>query len=352
MRARTGLNELPAYLVHEGEFVIKLDANERTTNLPSTVLKAGLERITNLDFNRYPEISMSVLRKKIADEFGFEKDNILIGNGSSQLLAAACYAFGGNKTSIIYPDPSFSMYNTYVKLADSTPVKVALNDNFGINPELILETAKSSNAGLIILCSPNNPTGNSIPLKDIETVLKHAECPVILDAAYCEFDENTVLPDINEYPNLIIARTFSKAYGLAGLRVGYMVGSAELIETISKSLMPYNVNAVSLAMAEAVFDRRHEFQADIIATIRERKILSDKLAAFPGIKVYPSKTNFILIKYDKSFELNNYLRTKQIAVRDFKPASILKDCLRITIGTKSENDILLQAIKDFQGENK
>ncbi len=348
MLSRPGLEELKSYAVaEETGFAVKLDANERSADLPAAVRECVLSRLASLEFHRYPDMAAMALRTKIADAYGLQPENILIGNGSSQLLEVMCYAFGGAGRSILFPAPSFSMYGTYVKLADSRAVPVMLAEDFSLSPDKMLAAAAEHQASLVILCNPNNPTGNSIPAKDIEAIIAGADCPVVVDEAYMEFYGQSAAPLLAKYQNLIIARTFSKAYGLASARVGYLLAAPALTAIISKVLMPYHANSLSLAAAEVVFDMRQEFQPDIEQTISERKRLAARLQEFAAITVYPSATNFLLLRTPQAKELAEYLASQSISIRDFSSAPGLTNCLRITIGTADENDKVLQAVAAF-----
>ncbi|EAX49008.1 histidinol-phosphate aminotransferase [Thermosinus carboxydivorans Nor1] len=344
MEVRPGLERLPSYTIDDGEWVIKLDANERPTPLPAPVQAAIMERLAGLSFNRYPDMAMRSLRQKIAAESGLTAENVLIGNGSSELLAALCYTFGGAGRGIVYPWPSFSMYGIYAKLADSVAVPVALGEDFGVDAAAVLAAAERDCTGLIILCNPNNPTGTVIPPAVIEKVVAAAPCPVVVDEAYYEFYGQSALPLLKQYANLIVVRTFSKAYGLAAARVGYLLASGEITSLVGRVLLPYHVNALSLAAAEAAYDLRQEFAPGIRQIIAERQRLADELSRLPGITVYPSATNFLLVKAVDAKRISAGLAACGIGIRDFSAAPGLAGCLRITVGTPEENDAVIEAL--------
>lgn len=346
MISRPGLEELKSYSVEEADYAVKLDANERPANLPPAVKAEVLDRLGALDFHRYPDMGIRVLREKIAAAMNMTVDNVLIGNGSSELLEAICYAYGGAGRSIVFPTPSFSMYAIYTKLADSQPVPVKLEADFSLSVPAVLAAVQTSQASLILLCNPNNPTGNTMSLEDIETIVSQVSCPVVVDEAYYEFYGHSAVALLPKYPNLIIARTFSKAYGLAAARVGYLLAAPAITALVGKVLMPYHVNALSLATAEVVYDRRKAFEPEIDNIVSERRRLADSLELLAGLTIYPSQTNFLLIHYSQTKALVTYLSGKGIGIRDFSAAPGLEGCFRITVGTAEENNILLQAITD------
>lgn len=345
---RPGLLALPTYSVDEMEYDIKLDANESPMNLPPLVQEKVINRLTFLPFNRYPEMGMTGLREQIAQSFNLSVSNVLIGSGSSEILLALCHALGGDGNSIVYPVPSFSMYGIYIKMADSTPIPVALNTaDFSVDRDKMVKAAKASGASLVMLCNPNNPTGTAMPLEDIEYILGEVDCPVAVDEAYYEFYGKSAIGLLDKYKNLIVTRTFSKAYGLAAARVGYMLASADLIEAVGKVMMPYHVNALSLAAAEVVYQMRDEFTPGIRQSITERTRMAEAFKELSGITVYPSQANFLLIKTVKAKKLSAFFSERGIGIRDFSSSAELTNCLRISIGTPVENDVLLKTVKDF-----
>jgi len=347
---RPGLGNIKSYSVEEKEWDCKLDANESPHNLPPLVRERVMNQLEYLAFHRYPEMGMRELRTQIAENFNMNIQNIQIGSGSSELIMAVCHAFGGAGRSIVFPVPSFSMYAIYAQVTDSIPVPVQLNEDYSVPRDKVLEAASQSNAKLIILCNPNNPTGTVMPREDIEYIVSQAKCPVLIDEAYFEFYGESAVGLMKEYDNVIITRTFSKAYGLAAARVGYILASASIISMLERVLMPYHVNSLSLATAEVLYQMRDEFMPNLEQIISERQRLASSLEDISGVKVYPSETNFILIKTVKSKELSSALAAKNIGIRDFSTAPGLVNCIRITVGTPLENDQLLQAIVSFMKE--
>ncbi|SMC47607.1 histidinol-phosphate transaminase [Sporomusa malonica] len=341
---RSGLETLKPYSVEEVDWPIKLDANERSTDLPPAVKAKVIENLRALPFNRYPDISALSLKTVIADGFGLTAANVLIGNGSSEILEALCFAFGGAGRSIVYPTPSFSMYGIYVKLADSQPVPVELNADYTLDADKLLTAANQAAASIILLCNPNNPTGTIIPPEQIEYIVANTKSLVVVDEAYHEFYGKSSVDLLGKYTNVAIARTFSKAYGLAAARVGYLLAPEEIAQTIGKVLLPYNVNALTLATAKTVFAMRQEFAASLAENSSERERMTAALSAVSGLTVYPSQTNFLLVKSDNAAALAARLSARGIGVRDFSTAPGLAGCIRIGVGTPAENNAVLEAV--------
>ncbi len=348
---RQGLEALPTYDVSEKDWNIKINANESNLNLPPLVEERVMSRLSRIAFHRYPDTEMDDLKDLIARNFRLSEENVLVANGSSEILEKLFFAFGGPNRNIVFPMPSFSMYNIYAKLSESEAKVVPLNEDYTLNVEKFVQTVQDCDAKLAVLCTPNNPTGTVVSVADIEYIAKNIACPLAVDEAYVEFYGVSAASLLEKYPNLIVARTFSKAYGLAAARVGYMLAGKDIIHMVGKACMPYHVNVMSLATAAIVYQMRDEFVPRIQMYVAERKRMAEGLAKLAGVTVYPSETNFILMHHEKSAELNAYLESLKIGVRSFGNAPGLTNCLRITIGTREENDQWFSAIKGFVERN-
>lgn len=341
---RPCLKQVATYYVNERPFPIKLDANEKTFGLPEQVQAKVMAALSKLPFERYPEMNMKSLREKLAKAYGLSAAQVTFGNGSSEILAALCYAFGGDNKILAYTVPSFSMYRTFAQIAGSSVIEIPLQEDYEVDVELYIE--KAQNASLAILCNPNNPTGNCLSVQAVEKIVASLKCPVILDEAYAEFGYDSATQLLQRYNHLIVVRTFSKAYGLAGCRIGYLLGSVEAAEAVNKVLLPFHVNNLSLKIAEIVFDEREAFKPQIESMKKERDFLFKELSKLP-LTVYPSKTNFILFKAAEPEDLYNTLAAQGIVIRNFAKAPYLKNCLRISVGTAEENEKVLQVLRYF-----
>ena len=346
---RKGLGDMPSYDVVERPWEIKINANECNMNLPPLVEDRLMARFSHVAFNRYPNEEYDLLREQIADNFSLQKENVMLGSGSSEIIEKLFYAFGGSgEQKIVFPDPSFSMYPIYAKAAEAAAVPVALDgEDYHLDAEQFVKAVKEAKASLAVVCNPNNPTGNGMKVSEIESIAQNIDCAFLVDEAYIEFYGQSAAGLLRKYPNLIVARTFSKAYGLASARVGYMLASKEITEMVSKAYMPYHMNVLSLVTADIVYQMRHEYVPRIQMMIAERKRMSEQLKTLAGFKVYPSETNFVLVKYERAAELNAYLESKGIGIRSFGSKPGLVNCLRISMGTREENDLWFDAIKVF-----
>ncbi len=352
LRYRSKLAEMPSYDVVERPWKIKVNANECGMNLPPMVEDRIMGRLSRVAFNRYPNEDLENLMEAIADNYGLQKENVLIGNGSSEIIEKLFFAFGGRNMTIVYPQPSFSMYKIYAKAAEAKSIAVDLNpEDYSLNVRAFIQTVNDSKASLAVICNPNNPTGNALSLDEIEDIAQHTSCALLVDEAYVEFYGQSATALLKKYPKLLVARTFSKAYGLAAIRCGYLLGDAEVINMVAKTFMPYHMDVLTLVTADTVFQMRDEYVPRIQQMIAERNRMSALYAELPGFTVYPSQTNFILVKYDKAVAMNEDLAAQSIGLRSFGSAPGLENCLRISMGTREENDMVYKAVKAFVEQN-
>ncbi len=353
LRYRSKLGEMPSYDVVERSWKIKVNANECGMNLPPMVEDRIMGRLSRVAFNRYPNEDLENLMEAIADNYGLQKENVLIGNGSSEIIEKLFFAFGGRNMTIVYPQPSFSMYKIYAKAAEAKSVAVDLNpEDYSLNVREFIQKVNDSKASLAVICNPNNPTGNALTLDEIEDIAQHTSCALLVDEAYVEFYGQSATALLKKYPKLLVARTFSKAYGLAAIRCGYLLGDAEVINMVAKTFMPYHMDVLTLVTADTVFQMRDEYVPRIQQMIAERNRMSALYGELPGFTVYPSQTNFILVKYAKAVAMNEDLTAQSIGLRSFGSAPGLENCLRISMGTREENDMVYKAIKAFVEQNQ
>ena len=347
LKYRTNLGKMPSYDVVERDWNIKVNANECNMNLPPIVEERVMSRLSRIAFNRYPNEELDDLKEQIAANFSLQKENVLLGNGSSEIIEKLFYCFGGRAHKIVFPQPSFSMYKIYAKACEGIGIPVDLEADYRLDVEKFVTAVIDNKAAMAILCNPNNPTGNAFSLADIEYIAQNIDCAFVVDEAYIEFHGQSAVGLLAKYPHMIIARTFSKAYGLAATRVGYMLADTKIIDMVGKAFMPYHMNVLSLTTADIVYQMRHEYVPRIQMMIAERKRMLQELKKIPAFTVYPSETNFILVKYAQAKSLNAYMENLGIGLRSFGDAPRLENCLRISMGTREENDSWYKAMKDF-----
>jgi len=345
---RNELAAMPTYDGVEKDYRVKVNANECTQNLPPLVAERVLNRLSYVAFNRYPNEEYQSLVEQIAKNLAVDTSQIILGGGSSELIEKVFHAFGGAGRTVVYPQPSFSMYKIYARAAESNGLAFDLDAKFNLDVDAFITKIREVKADLAVVCNPNNPTGNALPPEQIEKIAASLDCAFLLDEAYVEFYGRSAINLVAKYPNLLVARTFSKAYGLAGARVGYLVAQSEVARMVNKTFMPYHLNVLSLVTADIVYQMRDEFTPRLQMIVSERRRMIERLEKLSGVEVFPSETNFVLIRLARAEELKNFLETLGIGIRYFSPTAFgLKNCLRISIGTRVENDEVFAAIKEF-----
>jgi histidinol-phosphate aminotransferase len=299
--------------------------------------------------NRYPDPQQKTVKSALADLKKVNQNQILLGNGSDEVLDLLFRAFcKPNRDSIITLPPTYGMYSVLANLNAIENKEVLLSTNFQPNVTLILETV-TENTKMIFLCSPNNPTGNSFSHESILVLLQKFNGLVVLDEAYIDFSEKeSWLQKINEYPNLVITQTLSKAYGMAGIRLGILYASAEIITVLNKIKPPYNINELTQQKALIRILDSNSIQNEIGLINVERSTLLKQLLQIKYIEfIYPTDANFILIKVDDATKRYNQLLEKGIVIRNRTSQPLCENCLRITIGTKQENEKLINALQSL-----
>ena len=299
-------------------------------------------------YNRYPDNNYPRLKKYLSKFLDTSRKNIFIGNGSNELIDLMLKIFcNPQKDSIFCFDPTYGIYETYAKIADVNIISEKLDDNHTIKKDSLNKHYKNENLKIIFLCSPNNPTGNIIDKKIIESILSRFQGVVVVDEAYIDFCiEYSCIDLLEKYKNLIILRTMSKGLGLAGGRIGYAISSKNIINYFSKVCPPYNVSSLNEEAGIKCLKDPILIQKRIELIKNELAIMEIKLKKIKGIKkVYNSKANFILVKVQDPIGLFEFLVKNKILVRD--RSNLVRDSLRLTVGTVSQNKLLLKTIEKY-----
>jgi histidinol-phosphate aminotransferase len=324
---------------YTGEASVFLDANENAYGSP-------LETA----YNRYPDPLQYQVKLKLSQIKGVPPRNIFLGNGSDEAIDILFRSFcnPGVDNVIIVP-PTYGMYQVSANINDVEAKKVLLTEEYQLNLDGIAE-AIDKNTKLIFICSPNNPTGNSINRDDIETLLANFNGIVVIDEAYINFSrQKTFIQELTEYANLVVLQTLSKAWGLAGLRVGMAFASEEIIEVMNKVKPPYNVNEASQQLALQALNNVSLVNLWIKETLEQRDSLVLALKEFDFVlDIYPSDANFILVKTTNAKSIYDFLVQHGIIIRDRSKVELCEGCLRITIGTPDENKILLSTLQQYK----
>ncbi len=321
-----------------GEAKVFLDANENSLGSPLTKW-----------YNRYPDPHQQKLKASISRIKNVDPKNIFLGNGSDECidLLYRCFCEPGKDNVIICP-PTYGMYEVSAAINDVELKRAELLPSFQLNLELI-ESLIDDSTKIVWICSPNNPTGNSINYHDIEVLLNNFAGLVVVDEAYINFSrQHSLLKELKEYPNLVVMQTFSKAWGLAALRLGMAFASTEIIELLDRIKPPYNINQATQDLALEALEEVGQVNDMIQEIVAMREELIKVFQRMPLVeKVYPSDANFLLVKVKDAVDVYDYLLTKGIVVRDRSKVQLCDGCLRITIGTEGENTLLVDAFIDY-----
>lgn len=342
---RPEVRKLVPYKANHMPQCITLDANENPFPWPAGMRKKLFSE--NLAFNRYPDGMAQDLKQAIAGYVKLSPQGILVGNGSDELIQLLLLTFGGVGKSLIIHPPTFSMYQISARLTDTAVVEVPLIEGLYLDVMQMLQAAQSPEVNVLIVCNPNNPTGSLFPREDILQLVRESGKIVLVDEAYAEFSGETLIPELDNYPNLVILRTFSKAFGMAGLRLGYLLGQPETINLINRVRPPFNVNSLSQKAGVMALDYLTEYQKQIQSIKTETRKLFERLSKVPDVLVYPTKANFILFKPKDSDRWAKELLKRGFLVRNMGDLPILGKCLRISAGLPEENEVFLKAVAEI-----
>ena len=344
MKPKMSIESLKGYAVTNKKYKIQLDANESKNYL----FPSGIS-FDDLEINLYPDNRAIKLRNEISKYIGLDPKYIIEGNGSSELLELLVKTYVDKNEVILSFEPSFSMYKIYSQIYAATFIGVPSNKDFSLDMDLMIEYAKKYNPKLIFICTPNNPTGYLIKKDEIIKLLENTDALVAVDEAYMEFTDgaSSIVNEINKYENLVVLRTMSKAFGLAGIRLGYLLGNTTIIETLNKVKSPYHLNALSQFVGEKAFNQIEVVKEYVKDVQIRREFLALELSKL-GFTVYPSYGNFLFVK-SEIVNLYDLLIAKEILIRNF--SNELKSYYRITIGTKEENEFLICKLKEIIDEN-
>lgn len=340
---RAAVAAMAAYTLELREADTKLNQNESPWDAPAEFKRELFDEVMSRAWNRYPDFESTPLRTALAREYALDADGILVGNGSNELLAAAIGTFVGPGTPVVVPRPSFTLYEKLVTIAGGTVVPVSIDPQSPLLPLEELADA-ASETSVVIVCSPNNPTGGVLPERGIERLLATG-ATVLFDRAYGDFALDR-LPPVHD--RLVTFSTFSKAWGLAGLRVGWLASTATTCREIRKVKLPYSLNIISEAAAVLALRRRELRDRNVASLIAERDRLSRRMRSIAGIEVFPTAANFIAFRTGRGAKpLFNDLCARGILIRDISSYPGLAGCLRVSLGTPAENDAFITALQEL-----
>lgn len=371
---KPAVRALAAYTLTLRDAPVKINQNENPWDLPESLKRRVLERALTRPWSRYPDFDPHELLEALARHSGWSSDGILAGNGSNEMIEALLLVTVGPGTRVVIPEPTFTLYALLATILGGEPVRVRLIPGFAsasqpaagrgfsgasdgpgglaYDVEALLAARRRTSAAVTIVCSPNNPTGSTLALAEVERLCDDGDGLVVIDEAYHEFSGESAVPLLARHPNLVVLRTFSKAKALAGLRVGYLLAAPELVREINKARLPYNINFFSQLAAIAALEAKDALEASLRRIVAERERLRARLADMPGVRAWPSRANFFILELtsvDPKAVFASLLR-RGVLVRDVTSYPMLSRCLRVSVGSEEENHAFLSALGTALGE--
>ena len=346
---KPSVRSLTAYALSSPASRRKLNQNESPFDFPPELKQEVLNEVAKQPWQRYPEFVPRSLQEALAAHYGWVQDGLLVGNGSNELIQATLAVTLGQGDVLLAPSPTFALYRQLTGVCGGRYVPVPLGPRFAFDIDRLIDTAQRERARVIVLNSPNNPTGSALPEDAVERLLEHTPSLIVCDEAYQEFGGPTAIPLLARSSRLIVLRTFSKAFGLAGLRFGLGLAHPEMVAEIAKGKLPYNVNVVTLAAAGIALRHSAELTSRVRSVVEARDRFVDRLRRIAGVAVYPSAANFVLIQCETRPArevFDRLLGEYGILVRDVSRSPELDQCLRISIGTADD----MEAVCDALGE--
>jgi len=327
---------LRGYTLDAPDAPVKLNQNESPFDLPGTLKRLLVDRVVAAPWNRYPAFVPAELTARLAARHEWVPEGVLVGNGSNELIQATLAVTLRPGDLLVTPTPTFSLYRLLGGVGGARWHGVPLGAEFAWEAAPLLRAARE--ARVVVVCTPNNPTGTVCPRALVERLLAESEALILVDEAYQEFGGDTMVPLLRESARVVVLRTFSKAFGLAGLRFGYALAHPDLAREMHKAKLPYNVNRVTLEVALTMLDHEATVQARVAELVERRERIREELQRIPGLHVYPGEANFLLIRCDQVPAAMVFARllAEGILVRDVSQGEGLAECLRITIGTEED----------------
>ncbi|MDO5649527.1 MAG: histidinol-phosphate transaminase [Gallicola sp.] len=349
---RSCLRGFKEYQVAEIKEKFVINANENPNNImeDEVIREKAVDILLNTNFNRYPDPTASELKKEIKDYLNCQDYSVIVGNGADEVISYITRTYLEPGDVVVTHTPTFEIYGLDTRIMDGKAVQVPDKANHIVDSKKIIEEANKNNAKLIFLCVPNNPTGYTIPTDELVEIVDQTEGLVLIDEAYVEFSEKDNL-DLLKTGRVIILRTLSKAFGFAGLRLGYGISTPEIISCIEKVREPYNLNSFTQKMGVMVLQNRDRILAKNKRIIELRKELRDRLGVFKEVKIYDSQANFILVETKNQKELLEALKERSILAKGYIGREELNNCIRLTVTTEELNDFIVDAFEETQEKN-
>jgi histidinol-phosphate aminotransferase len=351
---KPAVRSIAAYTLAARRAPVKINQNENPYDLPESVKRRVVEQALARPWSRYPEFDPKELIERLAAFAGWTPDGVLAGNGSNELIEALLLVTISPGTRVVIPQPTFTLYALLTKILGGEAITLPLGPELEYQPDELCRVRRELAPPLTIVCSPNNPTGSLLAADDVARLCDAAPGIVAIDEAYHEFSGQSVVPLLARHPNLVVLRTFSKAAGLAGLRVGYLLASPELVREINKARLPYNLNFFSQLAALAALDEWHTLARRVEEIVAAREELLRQLQRIPGVRAYPSTANFILFELadaEPRAVFESVFR-RGVLIRDVTAYPRLSRGMRVSVGSPEENEAFLAALRHALEEQR
>ena len=346
---RKSVLELSPYGVSGHPAKIKLNQNESPFDIPSELKKELVDEFFKISWNRYPEVFSTELPKRFSNMYDLPVESFIVSNGSNELIYTVLMSIVEDRTEVVIPQPTFYLFEKVVRILGGKISRVFADDSLAFDGKEIIDAAAKIDRGLVIIGSPNNPTGKSLRREEIEDLLRGTKAMVLLDEAYIEFSEHPSCIDlIKTYKNFVVLRTFSKAFSLAGLRIGYLAAHPDTAREILKVKIPFTVNPLSEFTALKLLEHRDLFTERVASLVKQKCAMMSGLKSMRGVKVVESDSNFFLFSTPhpgvKVFE--DLLERKSVLVRDVSSYPLLENYLRVNAGSEEESEYFVSALRE------
>jgi histidinol-phosphate aminotransferase len=347
---KPAVRALRAYTLSPHRASVKINQNENPWDAPVRIKEDVLSRFAARKWSRYPDFVPASLNEHLAEFAAWKADGIIVGNGSNELIQALLMVTVASGKTMLISEPTFALYRQIATVLGGAVDSVPLTTSLQYDSDALLRRIETLQPDVTIICSPNNPTGCVIADDSLETLLRASRGLVVIDEAYHEFAEHSVVPLLREHKNLVVLRTFSKAMAFAGLRIGYSLASPELTREIRKAVLPYNLNAFSQIAAEVAVENYEELRPLVKQIIAERDRVYEELSQIDEFSPIASKGNFMVVKSRiEPARIFADLLARDILIRDVSSYPMLREYFRFSIGTPEENNKLLNAIREIRG---
>ncbi len=346
---KPSVRALRAYSLSPDRASVKINQNENPFDAPEAIKEETLRRLANRSWSRYPDFVPASLNERLAEFARWDRDGVLVGNGSNELIQALLMVTISPGKKVLIAEPTFALYRQVTSILGGEVLSVPLTEEFQFDVQALQRTIETSKPDVVIICSPNNPTGSVICDSDLKSLLNTAPGLVVIDEAYHEFSQSSVVPLLKEFENLVVLRTFSKAMALAAFRVGYLLAAPALVTEIRKAVLPYNLNAFSQAVAEVAVEK---YESELVLLVKkiieERERVFQELTVIDGLVPVRSQANFMIVRTAAGPKyMFDELLKRDVLIRDVSGYPMLSEYFRVSIGTPNENAYLIHALKEI-----